>query len=655
MAPGCPMRMRRLHPGLYLAAAGLLLCLAALIGLPAWLTVVPDELVPPLRKATGDFVNFLVRDLDIAGLTLRDITRGAAEGVRWPMAFLQQLLIRGFDLGGFHIQPLSWLSILGFGAWVGYTQGGWKLALAGGGALGYCALFGVWTDAMLTLASVSVAVVTGMVAGILLGIAAYRHRRVEAMLTPVYDLMQTVPIFAYLVPVLLLFGFGPVGALVATVTYALPPMARVTTLALRQVPAEIGEFATLAGASSRQRIWQVMLPAARIQLLVGLNQVIMLSFTMVIIASVIGAGGLGATVLKALQSLRFGLGLEAGLGITVIAIALDRISRAAALRRPVYRPAADQRRRRNLLLGSLVLILVVPTLGAFLMPGLALPPKSITISTAPFWDGLVSALNKGLASSLTEIKTVAFGYMLRPVRDVISALPWSGLVLIAGGLGLWLGGRRLMLVCGGGMTFIAFSGFWSQALLSLYLMILSVILALAIGMPLGVATARSNRLQRVMSVIIDTIQTLPTFVYLIPIVMILGPGELSALIAIVIYAVTPAIRYTDAALRGVPTTLVEAGRIAGATRAQSLAQVEIPAARPALILGVNQTVMMAFGMLVISALAGTRGLEQETLLALSKADPGRGIIAGLAMAALAMIMDRLLSAWAGRGPVRRGM
>ncbi|MDZ7811059.1 MAG: ABC transporter permease subunit [Arhodomonas sp.] len=142
---------------------------------------------------------------------------------------------------------------------------------------------------------------------------------------PALDLMQTVPIFAYLVPALVLFGFGPVAAVVATVIYAMPPMARVTIVALRGVPEEILEFARMSGCNRRQMTWRVLFPAARQGLMVGVNQVIMLSLNMVIIASMIGAGGLGYDVLRALRRLQIGDGLEAGVAITLIAIATERL------------------------------------------------------------------------------------------------------------------------------------------------------------------------------------------------------------------------------------------------------------------------------------------------------------------------------------------
>ncbi len=136
----------------------------------------------------------------------------------------------------------------------------------------------------------------------------------------------------------MLFGYSPAAAIVVTMIYAMPPMARVTTVALKQVSAEVVEFGRMAGCSRRQILWKVMLPSARPGLMIGVNQVIMLTLNMVIIASMIGAGGLGFNVWQALKSLRIGEGAEAGIAITLVAIVLDRVSQRYATRRPEHRP-----------------------------------------------------------------------------------------------------------------------------------------------------------------------------------------------------------------------------------------------------------------------------------------------------------------------------
>ena len=183
---------------------------------------------------------------------------------------------------------------------------------------------------MVTLSSIAIAVPLGITAALLLGLLGYRYHWFERAITPVLDLMQTVPVFAYLVPVLVMFGFNPVSAMVATMIYATPPMVRVTMLALRQVPTEIIDLGTMVGCTRRQMTWKVLVPSAMPTLMVGVNQVIMLSLNMVIIASMIGAGGLGFDVLSSLRRLDIGGGIEAGVAIVVLAIAPDRLSQAMA-------------------------------------------------------------------------------------------------------------------------------------------------------------------------------------------------------------------------------------------------------------------------------------------------------------------------------------
>ena len=194
---------------------------------------------------------------------------------------------------------------------------------------------------MITLASVLIAVPIGAVGGLALGIGAYRAPWFDRLLRPVLDLMQTVPVFAYLVPILILFGFGPVAALIATVIYAMPPMVRVTIVALHGVPQEIVEAGRMAGCTRRQLMWKVLVPSATPQRSwSGVNQVIMLTLNMVIIASMIGAGGLGFDVLSSLRKLDIGGGIEAGLAIVVMAIALDRASQG--IRQPGRAARADR-------------------------------------------------------------------------------------------------------------------------------------------------------------------------------------------------------------------------------------------------------------------------------------------------------------------------
>lgn len=204
-----------------------------------------------------------------------------------------------------------------------------RMALVAVSALGFCLATGLWTQSMQTIALVSVAVAVSVAIAFPLGILASRRRGIETALRPVLDIMQTVPPWVYLIPAVMVFSLGKVPALMATVIYGIPPMLRITTLAFRQVPSDLIELGRASGATPWQILSKIELPAARRTIAVGLNQCILLSLAMVVLAGLVGAGGLGAEVTRGLTRMEMGLGLRAGLGIVAIAILLDRVSRKA--------------------------------------------------------------------------------------------------------------------------------------------------------------------------------------------------------------------------------------------------------------------------------------------------------------------------------------
>jgi glycine betaine/proline transport system permease protein len=511
-------------------------------------------------------------------------------------------------------------------------------------SLTYFLIFGLWQPSMLTLSSVIVAVAVSFILGILLGILGYRSARANAILMPIYDVMQTIPTFSYLVPVLMLFGFNPVAAMIATVIYAMPPMARVTTLALQRVPPNIGDLGDMAGCTKRQKMWTVMLPAARQNLLIGLNQVIMLTFAMVIIASVIGAGGLGAKVYQGLKSLRIGNAVEAGIAITLMAIMLDRVSKAIALRRPSHIDPAGKPlwQKHPVILVSVGFATLCIVLGQ-LFPALFEYPKAAMVSMGSFWNDLITWIGDTYYSQIKAVRDTTITYVMRPVKEFLLDVPWLGFIAVITAISYAIGGRRLAIMSAALLGFIAVTGYWDGAMISLYLVTISVIMTLIIAFPIGIWAALSPRVDGVVTGVIDTLQTLPSFVYLIPVVMLFGVGEFAGLVAIVAYALPPGVRYTKQGIHNVAQSCLAAADMAGCTPRQKLMNVQLPLALPDIMLGINQTIMFAFGMLVITALVGTRGLEHDTLVAISKVQPGEGIIAGLGIAFLSIITDRLIS------------
>jgi glycine betaine/proline transport system permease protein len=611
-----------------------------------WAVEYPKAWILPFEDWIGGFVDWLQDSATFGLFTFQELTRAISWVIAQPYALVAGLLAHGVG----PIPAISWIGLTGMVSLLGLWAGGRGLAVLIAALMVFIALFGQWTSAMVTLASILIAVPIGVIGGLMLGLASYRWRTVDRVLAPILDLMQTVPVFAYLVPILILFGFSPVAAIIATVIYALPPMTRVTHLALSRVPSEVRDLGRMIGCSPRQMTWRVMVPSARDGLMVGVNQVIMLSLNMVIIASMIGAGGLGFDVLQALRRLDFGAGLEAGFAIVALAVMLDRLSQAVAIRLgEIERPAFGPYGRAALLFVLVcgLIGLAVPTFQAW--------PEAWRLSTGDFWGQVMEAINITWFDTIEATKNFFLLNILVPFKRFLLSLPWSGVVGLLTLAGWRLGGWRLATLTGGLTCVIAATGLWEEAMITVYLCGLSVVFAMLIGVPIGIAAAERDWLWNGVRVVIDTLQTLPSFVYLMPAVMLFRVGDFTAMIAVVAYAVVPAIRYTALGLQGVDPRLVEAGHAMGCTRGQNLWRIKLKLALPEIMLGLNQTVMFALSMLVITALVGTRDLGQEVYIALTKANAGQGLVAGLAIAFIAIITDRLIQAGAGRMRDRLGV
>lgn len=622
-----------------------------------WAHEYPRAWVLPVRFEITASMKWLVNDATFGLFTFKELTRSVSWVLDWPLTAATSLFSTGLmkGQGSDAVQlapPLSWLAVLGVLAAMGYYARDWKLAALVGGCFLYLAAFGQWDSAMITLSSIVVAVPIGVAGGLMLGILAHRGPRFEQAIRPVLDLMQTVPIFAYLVPILFLFGFGPVAAMTATIIYAMPPMVRVTMLALRQVPDEIVDFGRMVGCTRRQMTWKVLVPAAMPSLMVGVNQVIMLSLNMVIIASMIGAGGLGFDVLSSLRRLDIGAGFEAGVAIVVLAVALDRLSQAFATRPPpMHREQPLDWVRRHPWLSFSILWIALTGIAGLFLDQVHDYPEAMEITTGDFWGELVKYINVNFFDQIEAVKTATFVHVLKPVKIFLLDLPWVVVVGLLALAGWRLGGWRLALLGFLLSLFVAVNGMWEKAMITVYLCGISVVIASLIGIPIGILAAQNQQAGKVVRVVIDTLQTLPSFVYLMPVVMLFRVGDFAAMIAVVAYALAPAIRYTAHGIRQIDPNLVEAGVAAGCTRRQVLWKIKLPLALPEIMLGINQTIMLALSMLVITALVGTRDLGQEVYIALTKADTGRGIIAGLSVAFIAIIADRLIAA--GSGHMRR--
>lgn len=635
-----------LIPGPVFWTVAVALLAAAAISAPPhvpWAFDWPKAWGVPAARWITDATKWLVNEASFGLFTFKEATRAIAATVELPYRLAEALLVKGFA-GAVPVPPLPWSVVIVLAALLGWHAGGGRVALGAGGCFLFVAAFGQWEAAMVTLASILVAVPVGVLAGAILGIAAWRWPWLDLALRPFLDLMQTIPVFAYLVPVLYLFGFGPTAAVLATLIYAVPPMTRVTTLALNRVPPELRELARMTGCSRIQELRRVMLPTAREAMMLGVNQVVMLSLNMVIIASMIGAGGLGFDVLAALRKLDIGAGVEAGLAIVALAVALDRISQAYAAPDRVRRPFWP-------VLG----VLVAGYALAFAVPETRAYPDGLRLSTGAAFNRAVEWINLTYFDRLEAVKDALLLNLLIPVKRAMLALPWAGVALLLAAAGWRLSGIGLALLGAMVPVAIAAVGLWEPAMVTVYLCGLSVIAAMAIGLPLGILAAEHPALWPPLRGLLDTAQVLPSFVWLMPAVMLFRVGDFTAMLAVVAFAVVPAVRYTVLGLRAVDPALVEAGRAMGATGWQRLTRIKLRLAVPEILLGLNQTIMFALSMLVITALVGTRDLGQEVYIALTKADPGRGLVAGLAIALIAILVDRLIHAAAARARARLGL
>ena len=651
------------------------LCLA-LQPVAPWLFKWPVILQVPAAEWIGSGLGFVLE-------AFKPVARGFSALMAYPMDGANYLFV-----------ATPWPITIGVVTAIGWYIGGWRMAALGLFGLLFVLASGYWVEGMNTLALVAVSVPLALIAGLAIGILAYEYPPIKGAVQALLDIMQTVPTFAYLTPLLLLFGFGPVVGLIASAIYAAPPMARNVLLGLERVDHEVKEAAVMSGGTRLQQLFLVELPSATTQIMVGVNQCLMAALSMVIIAAVIGGfNDIGWEVLLTMRKAQFGQSFLAGLVIVVFAIIIDRMSARLAKERDRH----DVRVAYGIVGGGIVVAV------ALLLGGLLSDPSELAAfdSIADAVDKSLGAFTAANGANLDAFKNNIVFYLLLPLRIgldgavlpftwgfqwtaamsgwlffvaailtiVIAArgraltgvmllftvllvetgvaeLPWLFVIFGVGVLGYLSGGARLSAMVVFLLGLILISGLWERALLSLYLSGVSVFACAILGGAIGLLSAVSPLAWRIVRPVCDMLQTIPLFVFLIPVLMFFQIGEFSAFLAICAYAIVPMIRYTQHGLTTTPPELLEAAATSGATEWQTLVEVRAPYAMPTILLGLNQTILYAFAMLVIAALIGTTGLGQSIFLALGKADVGLGIAAGTAMAILALVADRLVQGFA---------
>ena len=552
---------------------------------------------------------------------------------------------------------LVWLT------WIGTTVTGTLLAWRFGGrragiwalvAFASFAISGLWTESMQTLALMLAAVALSVVIGIPLGIAAGRSDRFNRIITPFLDAAQIVPAFAYLMPVVLFFSIGYAAAVVATMIYAIPPCIRITALGIRRVPVNTVEAAASMGATTRQMLQKVQLPMSRRMLLLGLNQTMMFALSMVVIAGLIGGGGLGAVVNSGLFS-NPALAMLAGTVIVIMAIALDRITEAVADRTDPTKRHLDAAAKRRLRMQSIAVAVAIA--------GTVIVAKAIGVSgdypdqagirqrsvTAQEW--ILAQIQKVLdyvqdptafVFQITEpIGNFVLTKLLLPLQAFLMEGPWfttlAGLVLIA----FVISGLRPAITTFLMLALIGFIGMWSLAMDTLSQVLVATLIAVLVGFGLGVWASESRTVSRIVRPVNDVLQTLPQLVYIIPFIYLMPVSIVPGIVAGVLYAFPIVQRLVERGIKDVAPEAVEAAGAFGATRGQVLRKVKIPLAGDAIMLGVNQGIIMVLAVVVIGGLVGSGGLGYEVAQGLVRGQFGQGVVASIAILALGIALDRV--------------
>ncbi|GKQ40900.1 proline/glycine betaine ABC transporter permease [Streptomyces sp. A012304] len=534
----------------------------------------------------------------------------------------------------------GWAGVTALAALVAWRAAGTRLALGTAVAFLTCGLLGMWVPTMQTLALMVVAVLASVVVGALLGLAAGLSDRMDRALRPVLDTMQVLPAFAYLLPVVLVFGIGVPAAVLATVVYAAPPMARLTALGLRGADKEVLEAVESLGATARQRLLTARIPLARKELLLGLNQTIMMALSMAVIASVIGAGGLGDRVYQALASVDVGAALAAGIPIVLLAVVLDRVTAAAG-----RLGDAGPHRRPTYWLYALLAAVAVAVAGR--LAGRLDWPESWTVAIAEPVNRAVDWMTAHLYSGVPVVGGTAdwaahfTTWVLDPLRGGLQWLPWWAVLLLVAALAWLIGTWRTALTAVLAMAAIGVLGVWEPSLDTLSQVLAAVAVTLVLGFATGVAAARDDRFERVLRPVLDVFQTMPQFVYLIPVVALFGVGRAPAVAAAVVYALPAVVRITAQGLRQVDPAAMESARSLGATGGQQLRQVQLPLARPALLLAVNQGVVLVLAVVIIGGLVGGGALGYDVVFGLAQGDLATGLVAGAAIVCLGLMLDRV--------------
>jgi len=585
--------------------------------------------------------------------------------------------------------------------------GGLRLGLYSCFVIYFWGAVGMWNESLQTVGLMGLSVLLCVFFGIILGILCSQSDRFEKFMKPILDTMQVMPAFVYLFPALFFFGIGGAPAILATMIYAMPPIIRLTNTGIRQVSEQTIESATSFGSSKVQLLLKIKIPLSLPSIMMGINQVIMMALALVVLACFIGAEGIGGQVWLAIRNLDVGWAMEGGLCILFMAIMFDRFSMsfskqeatlpsdvqkfyllpqswekyqiARLLEKPLSithsiiqyvcikttnfiayifnflisfinkstaNDIAEIISRRFYIIPSFIVFFIISIIDTNVFQFGSFPEEWKLSIRQPIADGVKAlTVHPGFISFTKGLRGFVYLNLLHPLDIFLTHIPWWYTMAVFIAISYFTVGLRFALITAVLLVFIGACGIWPQSMITLSSVLVSVVLCFAIGVPLGIIASYNERYRNIQNVVLDAMQTLPYFCYLIPVLMFFGGGIVSAVLATVIYSIPPIIRLTALGLTQVSGTYSEVSRSFGGTLIQTLNKVKFPLAVPSLVVGFNQTVIMAFAMQIVTPLIGGKGLGLEVFNGLARSDTGRGLAAGIGIVLLAIIIDRISLAW----------
>ncbi|MFI5959966.1 ABC transporter permease [Cryptosporangium sp. NPDC051539] len=564
-------------------------------------------------------------------------------GIDQIVVFLQHLISQ--PVGDRPLPYVGWLGVVALATYAAWAFGNWRVALLTVAGLLFIGTQGLWQQSMDTLALTITAVLLSLLIGIPLGIWAGLSDRVNAVITPLLDLMQTMPTFVYLAPLTLLFLIGPAAATIATLIYAVPPVIRLTAHGIREVPTDSVEAGESLGSTRMQLLRKVLLPMAKPSVVIGINQTIMAALSMVTIAALIDAPGLGQVVIRALQTLDVGTAFNAGLSIVVLAVILDRVTTAASVRVELERAAGGPPspvRRYALGGGGLVALIGVYLSYTYLWAAEFPESPNFGSSIVKAATSVSDWCQLHLAGFTGGFKDGFTAGVIDPLESLLSQSPWwlvfAAITALAYVLGTWRTALMSVIL----LALLVGTGLWSDAMVTLAATLVATVVVAAIGLAVGVWMGRSNRADAIIRPILDAAQTMPAFVYLVPFLALFAPSRFTAIVAAIVYGAPVCVKIIADAIRGVSPTTVEAATAVGSSSWQIITKVQVPMARGGITLAVNQGLIYVLAMVVVGGLVGAGALGYDVVAGFSQAGLfGKGLAAGLAIVLLGILLDRI--------------